>query len=144
MLERVASAFGAGGGAHIDASGFAARATSSLKRSPARLVVGELVEARAGRREQHDVAGRAPRARGRASGALEVAAAARRPTAAPRRSALLADEVHAGAALGDGRAQRREVLALALPAERSGGSALSKLASATSVEATFVAFESLT
>ena len=76
------------------------QATSSLKRAAASLEVGELVEGRAGRREQHDVARprrpRAPRDR-----ALEVPApASRRPTAAPIAPAVLADQVDRGA--GDG------------------------------------------
>src|SRR4051795_5933598 len=88
-----------------------------LERAPARLEVLELVEARARRREQDDLAG----ARGRAGGvqrALEVALVggvlAEDVAQGGRR---LADEIDAGAPGVDRRAQRREVLALAAAAE---------------------------
>src|SRR5215211_4735885 len=86
-----------------------------LEGPPAGLVVVELVEGRAGGREEHHLAG-SRGACGRVDGALErlAALAADHGTEA---LGLLADEVDAGAALGRGRAQRRVVLALALAAE---------------------------
>ena len=113
----------------------------------ARLEIGELVEARAGGREQHDLPGdgcpaRLPTARSSSphrSGGACAPASARRSSARPRRSG------RRPRSCARPLAQRAEVLVLALPAEdQVDPAARSKASSATSVLATFVAFESLT
>src|SRR3954447_24517919 len=76
------------------------------------LEVAELVEARAGRREQDDVAAARRRARGGQRVVERVMALARQL----RRG--LAERVRDGVRLREGVAQRREVLVLAAPAEQ--------------------------
>src|SRR3954453_16762684 len=88
-----------------------------LEGAPPRLEVLELVEARARRREQDDVARPRRGARG-VQRVLEVAALARiRAEDVAQRGRRLADQIDAGAAVCDRLAQRRKVLALAAAAE---------------------------
>ena len=119
------------------------RGDQVLERPAARLEVGELVERRAGGREQHDLAGprggRPRRRRARSSVSQRAP-----PTAASIARRVLADQVDAGAALGRGRAQRREVLALGLRRRGSGARASRSSRGPRACESTLVALESLT
>src|SRR3954452_22919795 len=93
--------------------GASTRADQLLEGASARLVVGELVEGRAGRRQEHDVALAGARG-GPRDGRLEIAARLA-ADGLPDALGVLADEVDLG--VRGRRPQRREVLALALPAE---------------------------
>src|SRR6187431_1967554 len=94
-------------------SGASTRTDQLLERAPTRFVVGELVEGRAGGREQHDVALAGVRG-GARDRVLQVAAEL---AADDRADALgvLPDEQDVR--IRGRRAQRREVLALAPAAE---------------------------
>ena len=137
MLDRVGMA-----AAGHQALSIRASAPESL---PASLEVVELVEGGARGRQQDDLAGARRGARGGDRAAERRAVVQRRGACERRvqRGRLGADQVDAGAVLGDRVAQRRVVLALARPPIIAWTST-SKDASATSAAATLVALESLT
>ena len=117
---------------------------NSLKCRPRCLEVRVLVEARAGRGEQDDVAGPRRRA-GRGDRVLEVAAVgpgAAAPRAGARRPAPISSTEAARAATGARSGAKSSPLASSPPRIRRIGAGVA--ASATSVDSTLVALESLT